>query len=359
MRHAILAFTLSLTMGIACAAPTQPPATHSVTRANQPRASASVGFMAWSGPATGTTPPLTGGIWYPTADTGPATRLFDTPIFHGDLVQPDAALQPGQWPVVLISHGIGGHWQSLAWLGAGLARKGAVVVGVNHPGSTFGDYDMRRSLNHGSRVHDLSTTLDALLADPHLGAQLDARRVYVAGFSLGGWTALSMGGLRGDLTAYTRYCAQSGHRHCQDIVRTGIDLHRLDAAVWNRSYRDTRIQAVAAIDPALHQGLTAVHASDMVSRVLLIGLGDGANRLPDTDFTTPSATLTRILPQAHTEVMAPAFHFSALRLCKPAGPALLAEDNDDPVCTDPPGTDRQALHKRIIRSISHHFGLLP
>jgi predicted dienelactone hydrolase len=233
------------------------------------------------------------------------------------------------------------------------------VIGVNHPGSTFGDYDLVRSLNHGTRVNDLKTTLDALLGDADLGPSIDQERIYAVGFSLGGWTALSMGGLRGDLGAYAHYCAASNHRHCRDIARAGIDLTQLDAPTWNRSYRDTRVQAVAAIDPALHQGLSRAQASDMVDRVLLIGLGQGADRLPDADFSAPDSTLTGILPWARIALIAPANHFSALPVCKPEGAVLLAEDKDDPVCTDPPGTDRQAVHHHIIHSIARHFGLFP
>lgn len=214
-------------------------------------------------------------------------------------------------------------------------------------------------VDHGTRVHDLKRTLDALLADASISPHVDPLRIYVAGFSLGGWTALPIGGLRGDLNAYSRYCAQSGHRHCRDIARAGIDLMQLDAAIWGRSYRDSRVKAVAAIDPALHQGLNVSHASDMVDAVLLIGLGQGDDRLPDTDFSAPGATLTRILSGPRTEVMAPAFHFSALPVCKPEGTKHLAEENDDPVCSDPPGTDRHALHERITCLIGRHFGLLP
>jgi predicted dienelactone hydrolase len=315
------------------------------------------GFRPWQAPSPPNARPLAGGLWYPASGEGAITSLFDSPIFQGVPVQRDAAVLPGRWPLVLLSHGIGGHWRSLSWLGAGLALQGAVVVGVNHPGSTFGDYDMHRSQDHGSRVNDLSSTLDALLADTAIGPHIDTQRIYVAGFSLGGWTALSIGGLRGDLKAYAGYCATSGHRHCRDIARAGVDLMRLDATRWNRSYRDPRVKAVAAIDPALHHGLTAAQASDMVKPVLLIGLGHGTDRLPDTDFSPPGSALTKILRGVRVEVMAPAFHFSALAVCKPAGPKLLAEDNDDPVCTDPPGTDRPALHQRIVRSIAHHFGL--
>jgi hypothetical protein len=79
--------------------------------------------------------------------------------------------------------------------------------------------------------------------------------------------------------------------------------------------------------------------------------------LPDTDFSAVDATLTKILPTARTEMLAPANHFSALLPCKPAGAKLLADDNDDPVCTDPPGTDRRALHRQMVQSIARHFGL--
>jgi predicted dienelactone hydrolase len=180
-----------------------------------------------------------------------------------------------------------------------LAEQGAVLVGVNHPGSSFGDYDLQRNLDHGSRRNDLTTALDALLADTTIGPHIDSQRIYGAGFSFGGWTVLSIGGLRGNLEA--------NHPHrlpgCRDIAQQGIDLTRLDAARWKRSYRDTRVKAVTAIDPALHQGLNATHASDMVADVLLIGLGQGADRLPDTDFSRPGATLISNLPNSRTEVM--------------------------------------------------------
>lgn len=353
MIHHLIA--LCLLASTAALAQTPPPApTPSATSDAVP-----AGFRTWRTPATAQHPALNGGLWYPAASAGRHEKLFDNAIFEGVSVQPEAKPQPGRRPLVLLSHGVGGHWRSLAWLGAGLAQQGAVVVGVNHPGSTFGDYTIGRSLQHGSRVMDLQITLDALLADPVISPTIDVHRIYAAGFSLGGWTALSIAGLRGDLKAYAGYCATSGHRHCRDIQRAGIDWAQMDQTTWNRSYRDRRIQAVAAIDPAMHQGLSAEHARDMTQRVLLIGLGQGENRLPDTDFSAPGSALTQIVPQARVEVLAPAMHFSALPVCKPAGPELLAEEGDDPVCSDPPGTDRPALHQRIIHAIARHFGLSP
>ena len=99
-------------------------------------------------------------------------------------------------------------------------------------------------------------------------------------------------------------------------------------------------------------GLGRSHARDLVDRVLLIALGTAKTRLPATDFTGTGSGLAALLPGAEVEIMAPAAHFSALPPCKPRGPALLAAEGGDPVCDDPPGTDRRALHKRIVARIA-------
>lgn len=337
------------------AAPATAPATAQSSAPTDPRPAP--GFRDLQVPATPAQPALSGGLWFPTRAEGPRDRVFDTAIFHGTEVVRSDSVQAGRFPLIVLSHGMGGHWRSLAWLANGLAREGAVVAAVNHPGSSFGDTDLRRSLDHGSRVEDLRRVLNAVLADPVLAPHLDADRIHAVGFSFGGWTALSIGGLRGDLGAYADYCARSAHRHCTDIARAGIDLRQLDAARWERSYKDPRIQRVVAIDPGLHQGLTAAHASELTRQTLLIGLGEGEYRLPDTDFSDPVHGLARQLPWARTRLIAPAFHFSALPLCKPAGPALLAEERDDPVCTDPPGADRRDIHRALIAATARHLGL--
>ncbi len=236
----LLLIALCLTIAASSSAIAQTPTTGLPRTAS---VSLPPGFRPWQTPSTPTPPPpLAGGLWFPATGASATDLLFDTAIFNGVSVQTEAAIRPGRWPLVLLSHGSGGSWRSLSWLGAGLAQQGAVVVAVNHPGSTFGDYDMRRSLDHGSRVNDLTTVLNVILTDAAIGSYVDPLRVFVAGFSLGGWTALSIGGLRGDLNAYANYCAHSGHRHCRDIARAGIDLMQLDASAWNRSYRDPRVK---------------------------------------------------------------------------------------------------------------------
>ena len=137
---------------------------------------------------------VSGAIYYPSAGGGTPEIYADNPVFVGVPVLKDAAIAHGRHPLVLMSHGMGGHVRSLGWLSTALAERGAIVVAVNHPNSTWGDFDLVKGLDHWTRAQDLKLALDAVLADPEIGAQIDISRILVAGFSYGGWAALSLGG---------------------------------------------------------------------------------------------------------------------------------------------------------------------
>ena len=302
-------------------------------------------------------------VYYPTSDAAAPLIFAENPVFQGVTVAAgDSAIQPPDddgYPVILMSHGLGGHYRSLAWLAKGLAEEGAIVVAVNHPNSTFGDFDMQAGLQHWTRAQDLTLALDWLLATPDLGPLADANDVHVAGFSYGGWTALSMIGVRGNLPGYIAHCDTYGTRssHCADIAEAGADLARLDAGLWGADHADPRIRSVVAIDPGLTHGLTASEVAGVQGDILLVSLGQGADRLPATDFSPAGSNLVGFLPDARLLEIAPAAHFSMLPLCKPAGAAILAEEKDDPVCTDPAGADRAAIHAQVLTAASAFFGL--
>ncbi|KKZ12000.1 MAG: hypothetical protein TH68_08015 [Candidatus Synechococcus spongiarum 142] len=302
---------------------------------------------------------LQGAIWYPTSRPGREIVIAENQVFHGVTVSENAPIADGAHPLVLLSHGLGGQFRSLAWLATGLAERGAIVIAVNHPNSTWGDFDHEAYLDHWTRVQDLTVALEWVLGNPRIGPHVDTNRTMAAGFSYGGWTALSMGGLRGNLAGYAAHCkvyrpTSAMLRHCQAIA-ADIDLLALSAETWDMSYADERITHVAAIDPGFIWGLESVHVSDLINRVTLVGLGKGDDRLVATDFDTSG--FAELLPDAGIVRLAPAFHFSALPLCKPRGVAILEEEGDEPVCTDPGGADRAALHAAIIDRLARDLDL--
>jgi predicted dienelactone hydrolase len=197
------------------------------------------------------------------------------------------------------------------------------------------------------------------LKDPQFAGSIDKSRIFAAGFSYGGWTALSLGGLTGERDGLDRFCHDGSKvsSHCTDILNAGITISELDCVKWHASYKDPRIAAVAAIDPALTMGLVKEDVTKLDVPVLLIGLGEGKSRLPATDTSAAGSDFERLFPAAKIERIVPATHFTALGLCKPEGAAILEDEKDDPVCTDPAGTDRKAVMKRVIALIASHFGL--
>ncbi len=296
-------------------------------------------------------------IWYPGGGGGDRTVFAQNSVFHGVDVSTGADVPEGKRPVVLFSHGLGGTIRAQAWLAAGLARRGAIVVGVNHPNSTWGDFDMRDGIKHWTRVADLSATLDVLLNAPEFEGRIDLSRIMAAGFSYGGWTALSMGGMTGDHEGFVAACQDhvAAMSACDLLLSEDVDMKGIDPKVWNTSYADSRITHVVAIDPGFVWGLDPSSVENLVDNVVMIGLGGADDRMLDTNFD--ASGLAAMMPTARIERLEPGFHFTAMPLCKPEGEEILKEEKDDPVCTDPEGTDRAAVHAAIIEIVAGELGL--
>lgn len=166
--------------------------------------------------------PLAVEVWYP-ADASHAGRDVDEATMdHYDLLPGfppsrqaavrDAGIAPGRFPVVVFSHGFGGHRRQSTFLCTHLASHGYVVVAMDHTGNTVLDMaQMTMQVMMGQpmpdtgemlaglivdRPVDVSFVLDQLLAGA-LGVDasaLDEERIGMTGHSFGGWTTLMVTG---------------------------------------------------------------------------------------------------------------------------------------------------------------------
>ncbi len=298
-------------------------------------------------------------VWYP-AGEGKTELFADNPVFHGGEVRRNAKPLSGKHPIVLLSHGMGGTYLSLNWLASGLAEKGAIVISVNHPNGWFKDRQVDKMFNHWTRVEDLQVALDNVLVDAELKDTVNRDRIYAAGFSFGGWTALSIGGATASPTGSLAYCKAAGDRshNCTDLQTFGLSPANTGVPQWTASHKDARIKAVVALDPGLTWDMTANNVRNLEQKSLLvIGLGTGGDQHYATDTSAKGSNFDGLVPLSKKLVIAPATHFTAMPICKPEGEAILAEEKDDPVCTDPAGTDRQAKHEQIIAAMAQHFKL--
>lgn len=295
-------------------------------------------------------------IWYPNGGGGEPLLFGDNPVFYGVDAAIDARVPQGSYPVVLFSHGMGGTVRAQAWLGAALAQRGAIVISVTHANSTWGDFDMSEGAKHWTRVADMSAALDAVIVDPEFADHVDMTRVMASGFSFGGWTALSMGGLSGNHGGLVEACRTYANMNACDILLSeDVRIQDIDSQVWNADYSDPRITQVAAIDPGFVWGLEPEDTERLVSNVLMIAMGGEGDRMQAVDFD--ASGLSALLPSAKIERYEPAFHFTAMPLCKPAAEEILLEEDDDAVCTDPPGANREAVHAAIVDAIARSLGI--
>ncbi|MFT7057686.1 MAG: putative dienelactone hydrolase [Pseudorhodobacter sp.] len=297
-------------------------------------------------------------IWYPAGSTTYRALVGDNPVFEGTLAMVGAALKPGHYPLVILSHGSGGNVDNISWLASALAAKGALVVGVNHPGSTSGDSSPRRSILLHERAADVRALLDMILADPLFGPAIATDKISTLGFSLGGATVLSLAGARLDRSAYLNYCntVGKGIAGCLFFAKGGVDLSTLPEA-WESDMHDARISKTVAVDPAMTYAITPDSIAAMQDPTLLISLGLDGTRLAEIEVGPTGSNLAATLPKADWQKFGPADHFAFLALCKENAPELLKEEGEDPICDDPAGTDRAAIHTQIIAAVSEF--LLP
>jgi dienelactone hydrolase len=107
----------------------------------------------------------------------------------------NAPVDGDRLPLIIVSHGGGGTGLTHRDMARWLARAGFVVALPDHMGDCR--YDTTQSgkaANLINRPRHIRLLIDAALADPVLGAHIDASDITIVGHSMGGFTALAVAG---------------------------------------------------------------------------------------------------------------------------------------------------------------------
>lgn len=293
-------------------------------------------------------------IWYP-ANAGAPTQSIDippgAPEFLVGSVAPDGPwATESRYPIILLSHGFGGSARMMGWFGLALAEQGYVVVAVDHPGNNGIDpQTVAGSVLWWNRADDLKLALATVLADPALSAHLDQSRIGVAGFSIGGLTALLAGGARTDPERMLSFCRQHPtDGTCKPQLEFPVTTAESMAALADPALASQRadagndhsvpgVRAVFAMAPVV-QPLTPKSLKAMQVPVAIV--------VGREDVTVPPATHARVaeslIPGASLVVVPEVTHYSFLSTCSAKARAMV------PVCLH--AGEQKKAHEIAIRT---------
>jgi predicted dienelactone hydrolase len=252
-------------------------------------------------------------------------------------------------PLVLLSHGFGGSARQMTWLGAALARHGYVAVAVDHPGANSIDgVSDAGAYAPWVQATDLRVALDFALNRPELAQHIDADRVGVAGFALGGYASLLAVGARSDFRHFVAFCEGLDrdamcdkhfeypldyHRRAEVLARPGLEAL---AAEESSDLSDPRIRALFLIAPAFMEALDPASLSQIRAPVgIVFGSAD-----PIAPAATNGELAARLIPGARLRALAGVAHYDFLSKCAPAGFKAVA-----PLCADGTGATRDQTHE--------------
>ena len=238
-----------------------------------------------------------------------SVQLVNSERIGRNLISADIYMPEGldeEAPLVIISHGLGSSRATFGYLAEHFASHGLAVAAIEHPATNsarveqfFGGFLVPEGTDiFLQRPRDVTLLLNELEAMTAPGARWDGRintsNVGVVGQSLGGFTALALGGAALDINYLRQECETTLQSLPFNLsIELQCQLLDVDEPLADRySLRDERVAAVMAINP--------------VSSVIFGPEGMGELEVPLTivasrnDFFTP-AIPEQVFPYVWTD----------------------------------------------------------
>ncbi len=305
-------------------------------------------------------------IWYPAEPSAVEHPQWignpDTPFASAGKAARDVkpTATPEKFPLILLSHGIGGSSSMMAWLGSALASHGFIAAAINHPGNNaLEDYTIPGAVFWGQRARDMSALLDLLLADPTFGPHIDPKRVGAAGFSLGGLTVIELAGGIAEFSRYQDFCkSPKADGMCTDTIEyPGLlakvtALAKSDPAIQSafaensKSHRDPRIRAIFAMAPALGPAF----APDALAKISIPTQIVGGSADTTVPVDSSAKFFAAHIPGAQLTIYQAVGHYTFLATC-----GELGNRTNPRICIDQAGILRDEIHAQTATMAYHFF----
>lgn len=267
----------------------------------------------------------------------PVVAALDAPIARG----------PSRFPVVLMSHGSMGLANRLFWLAEVLVKNGIIVIAVDHPGNMFGNSSADGLMRVWDRVKDLKFAFDEVMKTPEFQNCIDLSKVSAIGHSVGGATALLMGGARFSFARFTNPIPNCGgssdpfyKKECDELTK--LDFKSYGKDVVEDDYSDSRIKSVVALDPGFAHSFNPQTLQKLKTPLVLI-----ASKLAVPQDEIFSMDFLKLLRPGQAEVVPNSIHMSFLAACRPG-----LENAEDPELKELCANTKRKLQTQ--KSVAQH-----
>jgi predicted dienelactone hydrolase len=272
-------------------------------------------------------------IFYPTREDAIETKFGPWEFFAARNALP----MQGTFPLVAISHGLGGNDWNHHLLASTLVKAGFIVVAVRHPDDFL---RIGQPAITVLRPNELAAAIDAVLEDERFGSNIDAERIGAFGFSLGGFTVLAAAGGNINYPKITPHCyvpendpefcvGEDGGEPLPMWLRARRMLYSMPEVDLTQDVFDPRIKAVVAAAPV---GLLFDEMSRVQVPVMLFRAGEDQS----LRFPYHAENVHNLLPNEHIYHVVEGLHHYAF--LSPF-PDRIAGEVGEPA-QDPDGFDR-------------------
>jgi len=302
---------------------------------------------------------IEGYFWYPTDATDGFTHAHGNAVWETIQVIPSAEPVDGKKPLLVLSHGMFGNARNQAWLASALTKKGYVVAAIDHPGtSTFQRNPVhRREL--WERSNDISRTITHLIGHGEHGDQIDPDRIFMAGHSLGGFTAVTLAGGRYDPDRVDADCASDPDEIVCDIFADwGVARSPADRIKMAQDWSDPRIKGFAVFDLGGTQTFSPDSLAAIDRPMFVLGAPQDIHGL---DLDRESRALVAAVPSDKVQYREPPelAHFDFLGVCMPNALDILKDENPDDVFVCQEGAEERRIeHGHIANAVDAFFSAL-
>lgn len=291
-------------------------------------------------------------VFYPTEAQALKTRFGPWELNIAKNAQPIE----GSYPLIMVSHGLGGNAWNHHLLASSLVKAGFIVAAVRHPDDFLRVGEPEHAV---LRPLELRSALDAMLKDSTFGALIDSNKIGAFGFSVGGYTVLTAAGGLANRNRIIQHCAEptndpefcigeDGGEQLPLWLRTRRAFYSIPIIKIDQDFQDIRIKVIVVAAPV---GLPFHDLSRITQSTMLIRAGsDQTLRYP-----YHAENVHNLLPEEHIYRVIDGLHHYAF--LSPF-PDTIASEVGEPA-QDPEGFKRQkfleVMNDEIVVFFSEAF----